>query len=386
MKRALNLISILLLILFGCNKEYKSTITLLPVNDCIEIKINKDSRNISKCIQYISADEGNFLAVANNVSNSIEIYNIDTKKLIKEIFIKTEGDNSFYRNFGFIAKNLDTLIVISQNPQLIGIINSKGDIINIIPYSTDIEGGRIQMTIPYSVGAQGPLFFECSLYLSQFYRADNSDGVFTSDLYKNSYLNVKVDLKTGECQKMPPVYPKELIGRNIVGMYIKRVIGYNDCLVYNFTNLNALFISYNGLDLEKKVIETNYKFKLPDRDGKNISDAQTGMRFTISHDEIVDLLYDKFKECYYVFVRKRTEDFTNELNIKFLYPDCFILILDKNLKHLGEVFLKDNTYSFKMKFITPEGLFISEDHVNNPSFSENIMRFRLFKCEELHNK
>ncbi|MDX9904717.1 MAG: hypothetical protein RB288_11655, partial [Bacteroidales bacterium] len=119
-------------------------------------------------------------------------------------------------------------------------------------------------------------------------------------------------------------------------------------------------------------------------DKESINDVQAGMRYTISHDEIVDILYDAFRECYYVFVRKRSKDNANEINIKFLYPDCFILILDKNLKHMGEVFLPDNTYSFKMKFITPEGLYISEDHVNNPTFDENYMRFRLFKLVELN--
>jgi predicted DNA-binding transcriptional regulator YafY len=50
---------------------------------------------------------------------------------------------------------------------------------------------------------------------------------------------------------------------------------------------------------------------------------------------------------------------------------------------MGDVFLPDNTYSLKMMFITPQGLYISEDHINNPAFSEDYMRFRLFTLERL---
>ena len=64
-------------------------------------------------------------------------------------------------------------------------------------------------------------------------------------------------------------------------------------------------------------------------------------------------------------------------------PDCFIIIIDKNFKFMGEVYLPDNTYSFKMTFVTPKGLCISEDNINNPSYSEDFMQFRLFNLEKL---
>ncbi len=382
MKLKISFLCVLLLFIFGCKKEYTSRYSLLPNTKSIEIAIGKNSRNISKCIQYIPGDSGDFLAIANNISNSVEIYDLNTTELYNEVFIKTEGEHSFYRNFGFILKTLDTLIVVSQNPQMIGIVNRNGEVMKVFSYSTDTKGNRVQMTTPYSVGAQGPVLNDSILYLGQFYRADNTNGVFTAELHKNSNLIVAVNLRTKKCQQMPLIYPEELIGRNIVGMYVRRVDGWNNCLVYIFSNVDGIFVTHDRIEFEKKVLETNYKLKLPDRDKKPINDVQAGMRFTISHDEIVDILYDIFRECYYVFIRRRTENVANELNIKYLFPDCFVLILDKNLKHMGEVFLEDNLYSFKMKFITREGLYISEDHVNNPSFSESFMKFRLFKLVE----
>lgn len=376
----------LVLVLFnvGCIENYQNRFTLSPDKKRIELELRENSRNLSKCIQYFQAENGEFLAVANNVSNSVEVYNLGERKLSGEIFIKTEGKYSFYRNFGFIFKTPDSLILISQNPQLIGIANKHGEVMITLPYGTDTEGNRTQMTTPYSIGAQGPILENNLLLLNQFYRADNSNGLFTKELQEDSYLIAEVNLETGECRRKPLKYPEEQIGKNIVGMYVRRVAGWDNSLVYIFSNIDGIFITRNRLNFEKCVLETNYNLSLPDRDKESINDVQAGMRYTISHDEIVDILYDAFREYYYVFVRKRSKDSTNELNIKFLYPDCFILILDKNLKHMGEVFLPDNTYSFKMKFITPEGLYISEDHLNNPSFDENYMSFRLFKLVEIY--
>jgi hypothetical protein len=105
----------------------------------------------------------------------------------------------------------------------------------------------------------------------------------------------------------------------------------------------------------------------------------------LSIDEIQDMYYDKYRECYYIVIRKREKVLINgtAMNNRFIYPNCYILILDKNLKHMGEVFLPDDIYSFKMMFITPDGLYISEDNVNNPSFSEDYMRFKLFKLAKI---
>jgi hypothetical protein len=103
------------------------------------------------------------------------------------------------------------------------------------------------------------------------------------------------------------------------------------------------------------------------------------------YDEFQEIFYDPFRECYYVVVRTREEDPIEEVDLmtKYIYPKSMITILDKNLKHMGDVFLPDDTYSTKGLFITEEGVYISEDHVNNPSFSEDYMRFRFFKLEKI---
>ena len=117
------------------------------------------------------------------------------------------------------------------------------------------------------------------------------------------------------------------------------------------------------------------------------SSLNKGLNNMLIHDEVKNLYYDEYRECYYVIIRKREENYIENSSIitKFLYPNCFILILDKNLNHIGEVHFPKDVYSFQMVFITNKGLYISEDNVENPSFSEDYMRFRLFTLERNKN-
>lgn len=386
-KKAFLILACLVTLVFtySCNKTkngYKSRYTLAPTEETIEIKLRKESKNYSPSIQYLQAFDSNYLYMANHNRNSIEVYNLDTRKLIKEVKINREGTNSFGNFLGFVVKNFDTIIVINQMPQLIGLVNPDGEILKKISYSQDINGRRIQSTNPR--GGSRAFFIDNDLYVSQIYRADESSGIFTSEKQKHSYLNFKVDIKKGQCQFLPLVYPKEIIDQDISYMNIWRTAGFNNDLVYTFGIMNNILISHDS-KFEIKPFETNYEMNLPEKQWKYMNDIMGAGRYGLEHDEVQEIFYDQYRECYYIVVRTREEDKMKEVDLrtKHIYPKSMITILDKNLKHMGDVFLPDDTYSTKGLFITEKGVYISEDHVNNPSFSEDYMRFRFFKLEKI---
>ncbi|MDX9928018.1 MAG: DUF4221 family protein, partial [Bacteroidales bacterium] len=185
---------------------------------------------------------------------------------------------------------------------------------------------------------------------------------------------------------LPLVYPAEMVGQEVwESPNVMRTINEDGLFVYHFSNLTDLFVSVDNQTFGKVRIESNYKLKLNGDAFKYRYDMTGALMNTLTHDMLRDIFYDKYRNCYYIFYMKRNEnpDAGRNLFLKLQYPDCFILILDKDLKHMGEVFLPDNTYSFQFSFITPDGLYISEDHPNNPDFDEDFMRFRLFKLEKL---
>jgi len=129
-------------------------------------------------------------------------------------------------------------------------------------------------------------------------------------------------------------------------------------------------------------LEMNYDLKISYKAKSNL---KKGLEEKLIHDEIINIYYDKYRECYYLIIRKREPNYIRNSSITthFIYPDCFILVLDKNLHYLGEVYFPKDIYSFNMMFITHKGLYISEDNINNPLFSEDYMRFRLFTLENI---
>ncbi len=66
------------------------------------------------------------------------------------------------------------------------------------------------------------------------------------------------------------------------------------------------------------------------------------------------------------------------------YPLNFsIIVFDENLNIIGETQMPDNTYNRMLMFVAPEGLYISTNHIKNPDFDEDYLKFELFELKEM---
>jgi hypothetical protein len=384
MKKQVLLINISIICLFlipGCvtdNASFKNKFTLVASeDDTISIRLEENSGNFSYYIQYFRSNDTDFLATLNYLNNSIELYDINSNKLYKTLVIPQEGNNSFPDLRSFICEKFDSILLFSMMPPRIGIIDTGGHMLKTIPHDKKI--GSLQ-------GGERPFRLGDNIYLSQLHPARESNGKLTPTGQKSSFINLTVDLITGTCEPSPLTYPEELTGQNVFIMRVERVLGYKNCFVYHFGLINSLFLTYDHLTFERVPLETNYKLKILD-DFNPTSSINSYLNDKLLHDEVECLYYDEFRECYYITIKKREEDRINNSSItaKSQYPECYILILDKNLKHIGEVHFPKDMYSFRMCFVTGKGLYISEDHVNNPGFNDDYMRFRLFTLEKTKN-
>jgi hypothetical protein len=325
----------------------------------------------------------NYLAVLAQKFNSLAIYNLDNKELLKKYALNNTGPNALGNSYGFVMKGTDTAIVIGFYPRVVYLLDADGEIIKKIPYEKDANGRLINPS--WANLGYRPFILGDTLYLFPNISPYESTGVLTSTNQQHSPVDIAINLKTEDIKIPSLTIPSELIGKDITGMTVCRTSNNTNCFVYHFSIIDGLFVTCDFLSFKKVSIETNYKFKLKENQSENNYDMEKALRYNLSHDEIIDIYYDLYRECYYLVVFKRTDDLGKELDFRseFLYPKGFIIILDKTFKHLGDVFLPDNTYSLKMMFVTPQGLYISEDHINNPSYSEDYMQFRLFTLEKL---
>ena len=360
--------------------SYKDLFTLEPAKNPLEVPIGSETKNFVNYSQFVKIDGVNYLGVLNYERNRIEIYDLNSGILVRKLQISNEGPEAFGELSGFFIESLDSLIVDCFYQRIAGVVNGQGKILKKIPYQMDINGRQFRITMPW-FGLR-PYKIGNIINFLQVYQADESMGILTEEKRKETFLNVALNTITGESITLPLTYPEEMVGRDITQTTnVMRTKGSDGCFVYHFWNLGDLFITDDHKSFSKIHIESNYSFKFNTEHYKYISDIRGAMNNSLSHDMVRDMLYDEYRKCYYIFIMKRNEnlDTGGDIFLKMKFPDCFILILDKDLKHMGEVFLPDNIYSFQFSFITPEGLYISEDHPNNPDFDEDFMRFRLFK-------
>jgi len=371
-----------ILVLGACKgpEYYKNRFNLEPAEKPLEVTIGSDTKNFVYYSQFVRIGRVNYLGILNFERNRIEIYDLDSRKLIKELQFYSDGPEAFGEVSGFFIETLDSILLDCFYQRVVGISDGNGKVIRKISYSKDLNGRPFKLTPPW-IGLR-PYKVGNVINFLQVYQAEESNGILTEDKRKETYLNVALNTITGESITLPLTYPEEMIGHDITeATNVMRTVGFHDCFVYHFWNLDNLFVTSDHKTFKKYPIESNYKFKFNTECFKYIYDIRAGLINSLSHDMVRDMLYDKYRDCYYIFIMKRDEelDAESDLFLKMKYPDCFILILDKNLHHMGEVFLPDNSYSFQFSFITPDGLYISEDHPNNPDFDEDFMRFRLFK-------
>ncbi len=374
---------IFMLIGHSCSTKSEMYKYTLAPDRAIVIPLGTESLNFSNCLQFFENEGTNYLSVLNERTNTIEIYNIDHPSKINSIKIHIEGANAFGEVMTFHMIDLDTFFLNSLALREIAIANGTGDIIKRYSYRKDNNGRSFKPTIPFR--GERPLLIGKIVYIGQQYGAMQNAGILNSDLREESPLAMSLNMETGECHSYPLLYPEELIGKDIAGMDVIREVGYKGVYVYHFGSIPKFFLTS---DLEKFSVvpmPDNLNIKLNDSFYPSIHDIQVYMTNLLQHDQVLNIHFDVYRECYYMIVREHTEviDKNMDLFLKTKYPKCCIYIFDRGLKLVGKTYFHDDSYSFQMTFIGPEGLYISEDHPNNPDFDEDYMRFRLFKLEKL---
>jgi hypothetical protein len=385
--KSTSLLILLCLISLKCNNDKsrndKPYCTFQATDEKIIIKIGEKEVNRTFRNQFFSANDSNYLAVLNEEQNDISIYNLDQKKLFRKIKIEKEGSNSFIGLTSFIIKNLDTIIYISPTQWKVAVADGLGKILKNIPVNSENNFDRC---IDLSILSQRPILIGNTLYLQQnlfFFMKNRKD--FSSGELEKSSVGITINLDNDEVKSIPLNYPVDLVGKDLTQSYVNWDLGYQNNFIYNFSLLGNIYVTKDFSEFQRITIETDYKMKLGENKSRFGSIPEL-INYAMQVDNLNDIQYDKYRECYYLFVRKRTDNLKQNQSIFIDYPNCLVIILDKDFKHLGDFDFPENTYSFNNTFITEKGLYISEDHVNNPAYSEDAMTFRLFELKKNENK
>ena len=349
------------------------SVTLVPT-ERIAISIDQETSYTTENIQYFRDSVDQYLITENQNRNSVDIYSLTTKTLVKTVTFEKTGRRGIKMK-GFHFHNFDSIFVFPQYT-LFG---------TLLADST----GRIQekyfddeprFVMHHTSKTRMPTFYkDGSIY---------SLVVPNDDFRKKSFfsikdgLEVKLDLNEGLGYldvKYPTSYADHTWG-------VTHAI---PCRIYD--SENERFIYSYGIDPYLYVFDSNgelvSKHNAPSKHIDAIDPLDDpsaakdeNLNYLLDEPYYGDIFYDQYRKVYYRIAKhpvKRPERIWENKPIS-------IIILDENFRKIGEKDLEPLTeYYARDFFISEDGFYISNNHPLNENMNEDLMLFTKFELEPI---
>ena len=392
MKRCFTYNSIFcLLILLACNNanKQKEGNPSVSYNYSLEVTGETITYNVPSDVTYqvttlfpFTDKAGNeYITFQNANLNDILFY----KKYEKDHFLKKsymmEGDKGVGRFTGYWIEDFDRIYLTSVFQPEILRVDTADNIIAKYKYPKTTDGHPLiphcSMSVRYTPG----VIINNKIYISQ--------RVYPGQALSNTYLSATIDTITKEVEKHPFLFP-DFLPENIDMNKLNGIEhGYSRCFsgsdfVYSFSyNENIYVASIDHKDIREIPVKSKYIPALKKLEPRP-DDMNEGAKMLCEAPMYGNLLYDKYRDVYYRFAYPETvmEDQPYYVDIvKSGRKKFSIIILDKNFNIIGETLFPEYVYS-KVFFIDKKGLYISNSHLMNPEFEEDVLSFQCFELKK----
>ena len=311
----------------------------------------------------------------------IVIFDIENKQIAKRIPLHKTGPNGLPAVYGSRPSPDSKYILIAQNDiSRLSSINDKGEVIRNYDFQTP-EGkfAPLHFGSYYNTPAfvkDSCLFMEMSAHKPNMKKKD----------WPETHMFASQDLRTGEVKWIPIFYPpifKEEYD-NIAGGY-----GFSYDYNYKENRLVCGFFGYDSLmvtDDLKHIRWYNAKSRYLKSMKPKLGNAMAGINSIIEFCETPKywhIMYDKYRDVYYRFAEMPYKLAPNESPYDEPKGKEFsVIVLNEDFEIIGETKFPGKKYFYKMSFVGKEGLYISENNLENPQFDENKLVFTCFKIKK----
>ncbi len=370
MKIIYSFLCVVFLCLGSCTNKEQQTFKLSKTNNRLEIKLEKKTPSVG-AMQYIEIEDKGLLTYLNKAKNSIAVFDIKEAKQIDEIVIpKGESGYPKGRMIKFSAIN-DTLIGIATSQFNFALINWKGKLVKTFD-------GLVVDNV-YTAPSLSPSFrisHEQINYTLRWLTPVNDCSDVTK-IALSADISL-IDYSTSICKfRVPEEYCSPDIKSYQYTWYREL---YDSSYIYSFTFSNYIY------QYDKK--QENKHTKKPAKSKYAPENLMQKKALTIDEGRKAmygKIVYDKYRNVFYRFFL--LEHIFNEGETIFeaarFKKQFSIIVLDKDLNVIGETLFPENTYISYMHFVAPEGLYISTNHIKNPDFDEDYLKFELFELKEM---
>ncbi|HSI75707.1 MAG TPA: DUF4221 family protein [Lunatimonas sp.] len=361
----------------SCNEKSEETVTKILQNaeNKLRIPLDDQTGNFSIGLGYLDG-ETPFLFNIQNARNEIQVYDMDRKELAKTLKFEREGNEGVGNLSGFHVHSKDSIFIFSTHPGII--------------YVTDIEQSYLsKISFSAPEGYSDPNFraFPFNSYpiirgtkmLAKVLVPGNPMDMEEKSL-STQFLSVELNMNSGDMEFTSHNYPEGYLSDGLRIPYYSMAAS-PDQVVYSFFADHNLYAASFATD-KPEIVPAKSRF-LPESFPTLSRTAERNEYFTyvFSSPRYEGLIYDAYREVFYRFCFPAIEiESEEELEQLRGFPKDFsIMILDSDLKVLGETRFEGYNYVTNNVFVAKEGLYISVNHPDNYDNEEDFLSFVLYE-------
>lgn len=354
----------------SCSLEKADKILAFPVME--DVKVPQSS------VSIFSDNGKEYLTYQNLPKSEILIYSMDTLTLIKKLCINTEGDNAVPAGFGgYYMLDMQHIFIPSLYVNTIYVVDTLGTVKQQITYNKTEDDRCLKPFIPSDKSQM--FFMDGRLYIPQTINLRLGEKAV-----EESPIKVVIDTANNTVEALPMRFPP-LITHKDFGKVSAFGADYACCydgnrFVYSFHADEDLYLtSPEHKSVEKKKAKSRYiddvtVFR------SNEGDFQKMMKAQCEHALYGQILCDTYRKVYYRFAYPPCEadDYTGDY-VELLRSgrkSFSVMILDEDLNVIGETLFPSYTYNPNLSFVREDGLYISLNHIKNPEYSDDVLRFQ----------
>jgi len=290
--------------------------------------------------------------------NRLLVYDYETQELTNDILIKAANPTSF----SFINK--DTIIVSDYNANSFLFMDSRGSVYKSIKVNPKI------LYYPFPVNKIAPLKYENDTII--FW--GNMSGEYINENKNNRNVMGIVDISNGQVQYNVP-YSNVYNARNWGGGLYRWVYAcYNskeNKYIVSFPADHNIYKVYTTGIIGEFYAGSNFIDEIEFLDTPKwipINSEEKTKHFVENHS-YANIIYDKWREVYYRIAEIKTK-YENKMGWQ---KEISVIILNKNLKIIGETKIKECNHNYRYAiFVNEKGLHIPQNT------DEDVLCFKIY--------
>jgi len=381
-------LTIAIFLCFSCcsnsdnERDDKYVALKLSINEnSIQIPLDEETAHYSFALGYNNT-EAPLLFNFNPIKKCIQVYDLNAKRLSKEMKFEEEGSEGIGRLTGFYAYTLDSIFIF---------VNKPGTI-----YLTNLEQSYLsQIVLDVPDGYAGPEFRPAPFNSNPIIRGKKMlakvvvpariPDMEESQL-SQQFLSAEFSLENGKGSFSAHKYPKGYLADGLKAPYFS-IAASADQVVYSFFADHDLHVAEGGA-MEMKTVPAKSRYLPQEFPYLSRTAVQLEyMSYLFTSPRYEGLIYDIYRHVYYRFCFPPIEiKGQEEINQLRAYPKDFsIIILNDELNILGETRFEGRHLVPNNVFVAEEGLYISANHPDNPNLEEDWLEFKLLELVDEDN-